>query len=243
MYDAGRKTNVIFKDGEGLRFMLLDLICGSQSVYHTRFDYPKALLRGMDDRDRHLIHFKIAIDDAESELFATLKATQHDSGTCFQCRLAAWCECWGELCWSRPQKAAGAFAQFPSLDGDSDHRSRQIQLTITYAETLISLSRRLQWKPSLQPRGNSGIRYNRLFGESTTSSILTSGVSTVDPHVCLSCGALFSVSSIFGDKGGFIELSSNCGASVSSCHQPSFQACFGLRIVGFGALQGQVQLT
>lgn len=112
----------------------------------------------------------------------------------------------GRVVLVQTSKAAGAFAQFPSLDGDSDPRSRQIQLTITYAETLISLSRRLQWKPSLQPRGNSGIRYNRLFGESTTSSILTSGVSTVDPHVCLSCGALFSVSSIFGDKVGL----SNC---------------------------------
>lgn len=79
----------------------------------------------------------------------------------------------GRVVLVQTSKAAGAFAQFPSLEGDSDPRSRQIQLTITYAETLISLSRRLQWKPSLQPRGNSGIRYNRLFGESTTSSILT----------------------------------------------------------------------
>lgn len=92
----------------------------------------------------------------------------------------------------------------------------QIQLTITYAETLISLSCRLQWKPSLQPRGNGGIRYNRLFDESTR--VLARVVSTVDPHVCLSCGALFSVSSIFGDDVGL----SNCPGTAVPHLPPTF---------------------
>lgn len=66
LYGAKRQMNVISFNAAWSYLWLF---------YNPRFDSPKAFLRRMDDRDRHFIHVQIAVDDAESVLFATPKAT------------------------------------------------------------------------------------------------------------------------------------------------------------------------